>query len=100
VSTPGFDVDPAQVDVVARRLEEAAEPLAGAADGAPDVPRAGPATTDVVACLAALAEAVSGLVRGTADAAAATRAAAASYRDADGRAAAALDATINGPAPG
>lgn len=100
MSAPGFDVDPAWVDVVAGRLESAAEPLADAADGAPDVPRAGPVTGDVVAFVAALARAVSDLVQGTADTAGAARAAAASYRAGDARAAATLDATINTPAPG
>ena len=96
MSAPGLDVDVARVEGIAAALDAAAAPLADAADGATDVPQAGPVTGAVVDLVAALSRAVSGLVEGTATAAGAARSAASSYRGADGQAASALDVAVPG----
>ncbi|MFC5061943.1 hypothetical protein [Actinomycetospora atypica] len=83
MSAPGFDVDVARVEGIAAGLDAAATPLSGAAGAAPDVPQAGPVTGEVIAYVAALARAVSGLIEGTATTADAVRSAASSYRGAD-----------------
>lgn len=97
MSAPGFGVDVAQLEGVAAALENAAEPLAGVADLAADVPQAGPVTGEVTAHVTALAEAVSGLVGGTASTAGAARSAADSYRSSDTQARSVLDPTSSRP---
>ncbi|GAA4820547.1 hypothetical protein GCM10023201_02480 [Actinomycetospora corticicola] len=92
MSTPGFDVDVAQLEGIAAALDDATARLAATAAGGGDVPRAGAVTGDVVAFVAALSRSVTELLEGTVVEAGSARAAAGAYRSSDAHARSAFGA--------